>query len=132
LVEQAMAAHAHEIAALITEPIMANSGGCQPRPGFLAGLRELCTRYGVVLIFDEVITGFRVALGGAQELYGVTPDLATFAKGIAAGFPLSAIAGRRDIMDLIARGVVLHGGTYNTHPVVMAAANATVKHLECN
>ncbi|MEP7198873.1 MAG: aspartate aminotransferase family protein [Chloroflexota bacterium] len=132
LVEQTLAAHGHEIAALITEPIMVNTGGCQPRPGFLAGLRELCTRYGVVLIFDEVITGFRVALGGAQELYGVTPDLATFAKGIAAGFPLSAIAGKREIMDLITRGVVLHGGTYNTHPMVMAAANATVKHLECN
>jgi glutamate-1-semialdehyde 2,1-aminomutase len=132
LVEQAMGAHAHGIAALITEPIMANSGGCQPKPGFLAGLRELCTRYGVVLIFDEVITGFRVALGGAQELYGVTPDLATFAKGIAAGFPMSAIAGRREIMDLITRGVVLHGGTYNTHPVVMAAANATVTYLEFN
>ncbi|MCA1553470.1 MAG: aminotransferase class III-fold pyridoxal phosphate-dependent enzyme, partial [Chloroflexi bacterium] len=131
LVEHTLAAHGHDIAALITEPIMVNSGGCQPKPGYLAGLRELCTHYGVVLIFDEVITGFRVALGGAQELYGVTPDLATFAKGLAAGFPFSAVAGKREIMDLITRGVVLHGGTYNTHPMVMAAANATVKHLEC-
>jgi glutamate-1-semialdehyde 2,1-aminomutase len=130
LVEQTLEQHGHEIAALITEPIMFNTGGCQPRPGYLEGLRELCTRHEVVLIFDEVVSGFRVALGGAQELYGVTPDLATFAKGIAAGFPLSAVAGKSEIMGLIASGKVMHGGTYNTHPLVMAAANATVAYLE--
>jgi glutamate-1-semialdehyde 2,1-aminomutase len=130
LVESALDRHGSEVAALITEPVMVNTGACQPRAGFLAGLRELCTHHGVVLIFDEVITGFRLALGGAQELYGVTPDLATFAKGIAAGFPLSALAGKRALMEMIARGEVLHGGTYNTHPVVMAAANATVELLE--
>lgn len=130
LVELALAQHGQDIAALIMEPIMFNTGGCRPRPGYLEGVRELCTRYGVVLIFDEVISGFRVALGGAQELFGVTPDLATFAKGIAAGFPLSAVMGKREIMGLITSGKVLHGGTYNTHPVVMAAANATVTYLE--
>lgn len=130
LVEATLKAHSHEVAALITEPIMFNSGGCQPKPGFLAGLRELCTQYGVVLIFDEVITGFRVALGGAQEVYGVTPDLATYAKGLAAGLPLSAVAGRRALMDQISQGKVLHGGTYNTHPLVMAGANAAIRYLE--
>ncbi len=130
VVEQTLATHAHDVAALITEPIMFNAGGCQPREGYLAGLRELCTRYGVVLIFDEVICGFRVALGGAQELYAVTPDLATFAKGMAAGFPLSAVAGRRAIMDLAARGLVSYAGTYNTNPVVLAAANAATAYLE--
>jgi glutamate-1-semialdehyde 2,1-aminomutase len=130
LVEQTLATRGSEIAALITEPIMFNTGGCMPRAGFLEGLRELCTKFGVVLIFDEVITGFRVALGGAQQYFGITPDLATFAKGIAAGFPLSAVAGRSEIMSQIASGKVLHGGTYNTHPIVMAAANATVAYLE--
>ena len=130
LVEQTLVQHGRDIAALITEPIMFNTGGCRPRPGYLEGLRELCTRHGVVLIFDEVISGFRVALGGAQELFGVTPDLAMFAKGIAAGFPLSAVMGKRDIMGLIASGKVLQGGTYNTHPLVMAAAEATVAYLE--
>ena len=130
LLELALAQHGQDIAALIMEPIMFNTGGCRPRPGYLEGVRELCTHYGVVLIFDEVISGFRVALGGAQELFGVTPDLATFAKGLAAGFPLSAVMGKREIMGLITSGKVLHGGTYNTHPVVMAAANATVTYLE--
>ena len=129
-VERTLKAQGGQIAALISEPIMFNAGGCRPQPGYLAGLRELCTHYGVVLIFDEVISGFRVALGGAQELYGVTPDLATFAKGIAAGFPLSALAGRREILDLAARGRVAYAGTYNTHPVVMAAANAATDYLE--
>ncbi len=132
IVERALAARGREIAAIITEPIMFNAGGCAPRPGFLAGLRALCDRFGVVLIFDEVISGFRVALGGAQELYGVTPDLATFAKGIAAGFPLSALAGRRDILDLAARNIVNYAGTYNSNPVVMAAANAATKYLDEN
>jgi glutamate-1-semialdehyde 2,1-aminomutase len=130
LVERTLERHAHEVAALITEPIMFNSGACEPKPGFLQGLRDLCTRHGVVLIFDEVITGFRVGLGGAQEKFGVTPDLATFAKGLAAGLPLAAIGGKREIMDLITRGAVLHGGTYNTHPLVMAGANAAVRILE--
>jgi len=132
IVERTLKAQAHEIACIITEAVMFNAGGAEPRPGFLAGLRTLCDQYGVVLIFDEVISGFRVALGGAQELYGVTPDMATFAKGIAAGFPLSALAGKREILDLAARNVVNYAGTYNSNPVVMAAANAATKHLEDN
>jgi glutamate-1-semialdehyde 2,1-aminomutase len=132
IIEQTLKTRGHEVAALITEPIMFNSGGIAPKPGFLEGLRRLCSAYGVIFIMDEVISGFRVALGGAQEKYGVTPDLATYAKGLAAGLPLSAIAGRRELMDLITTGQVLHGGTYNTHPVVMAGANAGVKYLEEN
>ena len=132
VVEQTLAKQAHEVAAIITEPIMFNAGGCTPKPGYLEGLRELCNRHNVVLIFDEVISGFRVSLGGAQELFGVTPDLATFAKGIAAGFPLSAVAGKREIMELAGRGVVNYAGTYNSNPVVMAAANATTRYLEEN
>ncbi len=130
VVEATLREWGHEVAALITEPIMVNSGGIAPGPGYLEGLRRLTEQYGVVLIFDEVITGFRVALGGAQELYGVTPDLATYAKGIAAGLPLAAVAGKRELMDLIVNGSVLHGGTYNTHPLVMAGANAAVAYLE--
>jgi glutamate-1-semialdehyde 2,1-aminomutase len=130
LVEKTLRARSHDIAALITEPIMFNAGGCQPKAGYLEGLRELCARYGVVLIFDEVISGFRVSLGGAQELYGVTPDLATLAKGIAAGFPLSAVAGKREIMELAAHNTVAYPGTYNSNPVVMAAANAATAYLE--
>jgi glutamate-1-semialdehyde 2,1-aminomutase len=132
MVEQTLRTRSHEVAALITEPIMFNAGGCQPKAGYLASLRKLCTQYGVVLIFDEVITGFRVSLGGAQELYGVTPDLATFAKGIAAGFPVSAVTGKRDIMELAACNTVTYAGTYNSNPVVMAAANAATAYLEAN
>jgi glutamate-1-semialdehyde 2,1-aminomutase len=99
-----------------------------PRPGYLEGVREACTRYGTVLVFDEVITGFRVGPGGAQGHFGVTPDLATFAKAMANGFPVSAIAGRADLMDSLAQGV-MHGGTYNGQALVMAAAVATMKRL---
>jgi glutamate-1-semialdehyde 2,1-aminomutase len=91
-------------------------------------VREACSRLGIVLIFDEVITGFRLALGGAQALLGVTPDLATFAKAVANGFPLAAVAGKRAIMEQLEQGVV-HGGTYNGAPPVMAAACATLDEL---
>lgn len=114
--------HHAEIAAIIMEPVLCNSSCLMPRPGYLEGVRELATRYGIVLIFDEVITGFRVAPGGAQDLLGVTPDLATFGKAVAAGFPLSVIAGKKDIMGLIAEKRVLHGGTFNGNPVSLAAA----------
>jgi glutamate-1-semialdehyde 2,1-aminomutase len=116
--------HAGEIAGVIMEPILCNTGVILPRPGYLEGVRDLTARLGIVLIFDEVITGFRVALGGAQARLGVTPDLATYAKAIANGFPLAAVAGRREIMDLLNQGVV-HGGTYNASPATAAAAAAT-------
>lgn len=96
----------HEIAAIITEPIMCNTGVILPKPGYLQALREICTRYGIVLIFDEVITGFRVSLSGAQGSYGIKPDISIFGKAIANGLPLSCIAGRADIFSLIAKGLV--------------------------
>jgi glutamate-1-semialdehyde 2,1-aminomutase len=101
LVKRVFVRCGHEIAAVLTEPVMCNSGSILPQPGFLEGLRELCSHYESALIFDEVITGFRVALGGAQEVFGVIPDLATYAKGIASGFTLSAVAGKAQFMDLI-------------------------------
>ena len=100
-----------------------------PAAGYLEGVREACTKTGTILIFDEVITGFRLAPGGAQELFGVTPDLSTFGKAIANGFPVAAIAGRADLMDMFTSGGVVHGGTYNAQPIAMAATVATLKSL---
>jgi glutamate-1-semialdehyde 2,1-aminomutase len=128
-VEQALAEHGRQVAALILEPILCNGGCILPAPGYLEALRELTLRHGALLIFDEVITGFRVALGGAQQLYSVTPDLATFGKAAAAGFPLSVIAGRAEIMAVVASGKVLHGGSFNGNPVVLAAAEAALEEL---
>jgi glutamate-1-semialdehyde 2,1-aminomutase len=117
-----------DIAAVIMEPAMCNAGAIRPVPGYLEAVREACTRNGTLLIFDEVVTGFRLAPGGAQQRFGVTPDLATFAKAIANGFPVAAVAGRADVMDLCAKGVV-HGGTYNGQAVCMAACVATLQRL---
>ncbi len=116
------------IAAIIMEPIACNTGVIEPADGYLQSVRELCDRHGIVLIFDEVITGFRAAPGGAQQRYGVTPDLGVFAKAAAAGFPISIIAGRRDIMEGMTDGVV-HGGTYNGLTSTVAACAATVEEL---
>ena len=132
LLEDLFRHRGNEIAAVITEPMMCNSGSIAPLPGFLEGLRQLCDRYEITLIFDEVITGFRLALGGAQEAFGVVPDLATYAKGIASGFTLSAVVGKAEWMDLISCGKVVHAGTYNSNPVVIAAGLATVRHLKEN
>ncbi|MBI3975921.1 MAG: aspartate aminotransferase family protein [Armatimonadetes bacterium] len=117
-----------EIAAVLMEPIMCNSGVIMPGPGYLERVRALCDRHGALLIFDEVITGFRIALGGAQALLGVTPDLAIFGKALANGFPISAIGGRRDVMALATAGVV-HAGTFNGNPLGVAAALATLEEL---
>lgn len=117
-----------DVAAVIMEPAMCNAGAIHPGAGYLEGVREACTRTGTILIFDEVITGFRVAPGGAQEVFGVTPDLATFGKAIANGFPVAAVAGRADLLELCA-GKVLHGGTYNAQPIAMAATAATLRQL---
>ncbi|MBN35405.1 MAG: aspartate aminotransferase family protein [Rhodospirillaceae bacterium] len=119
---------AEEIAAIVLEPVACNSGVIAPEPGFLESMRKLCDANGIVLIFDEVITGFRVALGGAQARYGVTPDVAVFAKAVAAGFPLAAIAGKADIMEGVMAGVV-HGGTYNGITSSVAACRASVEML---
>jgi glutamate-1-semialdehyde 2,1-aminomutase len=115
-----------DVAGLIMEPAMCNTSAIAPEPGYLEGVRKLCDETGTVLIFDEVITGFRVAPGGAQALFGVTPDLAVFGKAIANGLPVAAIAGRATIMDLMVTAKVMHGGTYNAHPLGMAATVATL------
>ena len=117
-----------DIAGVIMEAAMCNSGAVAAAPGYLEGVRAACSRHGTILIFDEVITGFRLAPGGAQARFGVTPDIATFAKAIANGFPVAAIAGRGDILDLFGKGVV-HGGTFNAQPVAMAATLATLEAL---
>jgi glutamate-1-semialdehyde 2,1-aminomutase len=129
-VEQAFEQMGDEIAAVITEPVMCNNGCIEPLPNYLQGLRDVCDKYGAILIFDEIITGFRLGLGGAQQFYGVTPDLATFGKALASGFPISFFAGRRDLMGLIASGTVLHAGTYNSNNASIAAAAATIDILE--
>ncbi len=119
-----------DIAAIITEPIMCNTGCILPRPGYLEGLRELTTRYGALLIFDEVITGFRIALGGAQAAYHVTPDLTVMAKGLGGGFPVAAVGGRRDIMDLAADGTVSIAGTYSGNTIAVASALESLRYLK--
>ncbi|MCB9992121.1 MAG: aspartate aminotransferase family protein [Hyphomicrobiaceae bacterium] len=131
LVERVLDKVGDEIAAIITEPAMCNTGAIAPAAGFLEGLRAASTRHGVILIFDEVITGFRLAIGGGQQRFGVTPDLSTFAKAMAAGFPVSALAGRRELMDLFAKGVN-HSGTYNSNLPGIAAAIATLDLLGAN
>lgn len=122
--------HHQELAAVITEPVMCNSGCIVPREGFLPGLRELCDRYGIALIFDEVITGFRLGLGGAQDYFGVVPDLSVFAKAVASGYPLSAVVGKRKWMEVISQSKVIHAGTMNAGNPTVAAALATVGVLE--
>ena len=129
-VERLFAEHGNEISAVICEPMLCNSGCIAPEPGFLAFLREITVRNKALLIFDEVITGFRLSLGGAQSFYGVTPDLATYAKAIGGGLPLSALAGKKEFMTLIAQGKVVHAGTLNGNPIVLAAARATLEVLE--
>ena len=124
-----MAERGHEVAAILTEPVMGNTGVIPPNPGYLELLRELTTAHGAVLIFDEVITGFRVAFGGGQAKYGVTPDLTTMAKALGGGFPVSAVGGRRDLMEQVADGSVLHAGTYNASTLAMAAVKASLQVL---
>jgi glutamate-1-semialdehyde 2,1-aminomutase len=119
-----------DVAALIMEPAMCNAGAIFPAAGYLETVREICDRTGTVLIFDEVITGFRVGPGGAQEKLGVTPDLTLFGKAVASGFPVAGLAGRADLMDLFATGKVMHGGTYNSQAVAMAATVATLRTLK--
>lgn len=124
-VETVLKARGHEIAAVIMEPCMCDSGPILPKPGYLEGVRALTRQYGVLLIFDEVITGFRLALGGAQQFYGVTPDISTFAKAAACGYPFGFAAGKREIMDC-----GLHAsGTFNANPIGVAAALATIEEL---
>jgi glutamate-1-semialdehyde 2,1-aminomutase len=119
------------VAGLIIEPVAGNMNCIPPRAGYLQGLRELCTRHGALLIFDEVMTGFRVALGGAQQLYGITPDLSTFGKVIGGGMPVGAYGGRRDIMERVApSGPIYQAGTLSGNPVAMAAGLAMLEVIQ--
>jgi glutamate-1-semialdehyde 2,1-aminomutase len=128
LFETIFTRHAGELAAVICEPVWYNAGCIVPKPEFMALLRELTQRHGVLLIFDEVLSSFRMAAGGAQEYLGVTPDLCTLGKAVGGGFPLSAFGGRREIMDrLMPQGDCQHSGTYNGHPVSVAAGGAALR-----
>src|SRR6266404_4090340 len=119
-----------ETAAVIMEPVMVNGGAIPPLPGYLHGVRDLCHTHGALFICDEVITGFRVGLGGAQARFGISADLSVYAKAVAAGFPLAMVAGRRDVMDTLLDKGVMHGGTYNGNVQSMAAALAALDELE--
>jgi glutamate-1-semialdehyde 2,1-aminomutase len=126
--ERAMKSHGHELAAVITEPCQGNCGAITAQPGFLELIRKLTTDNGVVFILDEVKTGFRIANGGAQEVLGIVPDLATYAKSMGNGYPIAAFGGRREVMSIIGHGVG-HGGTYTNNKPGVAAAYATLKLL---
>jgi glutamate-1-semialdehyde 2,1-aminomutase len=121
--------HDGEFAAVIAEPIVANNACIMPREGYLAFLREQCTKRGIVLIYDEIVTGFRVHPGGAAGLFGIAPDLAVFSKAIGGGLPISAFAGSKPVMDPVAANTVKHGGTYNGNPLCASAALYTLKKL---
>ena len=124
-----LSSYGSKLAAVIMEPVMANSGVVEPAAGYLEAVRRMCNEHGIALIFDEVITGFRAGLGGAQGRYGVTPDLTTMGKALASGFPVGCVAGRRDLMEGIGTGVITHAGTFNATPISMAAARVTLEHL---
>ncbi len=117
------------IAAVVMEPVLCNSGCLPPRDGYLKAVRAMCDRAGALLIFDEVITGFRIRLGGAQEAFGVVPDIATLGKALGGGVPVSAIVGRADIMDKVKPGTVAYGGTFNGNPLSLAGTRACLDTL---
>lgn len=124
--------HGDDIACVIMEPIPVNIHGCNPLPGYLEGVRELCTKHNVVLIFDEVITGFRLNIGGAAAHFGVIPDLWTFSKALGGGFPAGAFGGKKEIMDTITRCEVLSAGSFPGHPVIQAAVSSVIDQLREN
>ena len=128
-VERAFAQNPGQISGVIMEPILANTNCIMPKPGYMEAVKRICHDNGALLCFDEVITGFRVAAGGAQEFLGITPDLATYAKSMAGGFPVAMLAGRREIMEILGNGTVYHGGSFNSNVMTMAAAYASLKHI---
>ncbi len=130
VLEKVLRRYGEEVAMVLMEPINCNGGCCPPRPGYLEKVRELCTKYGIVLCFDEVITGFRVALNCAQGQLGVTPDLSTFGKALAGGVPMGAVAGKKEIMDLLLERKVIGAGTFNGYPLGIAASLVSLKILE--
>jgi glutamate-1-semialdehyde 2,1-aminomutase len=131
-VERVIHAHGEDLAAVILEPIMANKGFIPPEPGYLSDLRDLTARHGVLLIFDEVVTGFRLARGGAQEYFSIKADIVTYAKAMANGATIGAFGGGEHIMNLLATTEVRHAGTYNGGMVPLAAARATLDALRAD
>lgn len=125
----ASALDTEDIAAVLMEPMMLNSGAIEPREGYLSGVREICDERGTVLIFDEIITGFRVGLGGAAERFGVTPDLATYGKALAGSWPVGALVGPASMMERFGTGEVNHSGTFNANVMGMAAVVASLRRL---
>ena len=125
-VERCVKDHHGEIAAMFVEPCLGNIVGIEPKDGFLSHLRTLCNEYSIVLVFDEVKTGFRLSNGGARETYGVIPDISTYAKSLGNGFPVAAFGGQKEVMDVIGGGNVTHAGTFSANGLSMAAANAVL------
>ena len=125
-VEKCVKDHYGELGAMLVEPCLGNIAGIEPKDGFLQHLRSLCDKYNIVLIFDEVKTGFRLSNGGARETYGVIPDISTYAKSLGNGLPVAAFGGRSEIMDVIGGGSVTHAGTFGANGISMAAANAVL------
>src|SRR6187402_1589594 len=132
-VEKLLSGNKNEIAAIILEPVVGNMGCVPPQPGYLEGLRKLCDSHNIVLIFDEVMTGFRLALGGAQERFNVKPDMTTMGKIIGGGLPVGAYGGKKEIMDCVSPvGPVYQAGTLSGNPLAMAAGMAMVKYLKAH
>ena len=130
VIEKTIREHHFEIAAVLIEPALANCGVIPPMEGYLEGLRKITEQYGVLLIFDEVMTGFRIAPGGAQEYYNIKPDISAFAKVIGGGFPVACFGGTKEVMEIEAKNEVMHGGTYTASPLALAAADAVLKRIE--
>ena len=129
--------HPDEVAGIIMEPVMCNSAVIKPDDGYLAAVRDACDRYGCLLIFDEIITGFRIALTGAQGHYDVKPDVTTFGKALGGGFPISCVVGRAEVMDLLGDPRVtrehplpMHGGTFNSNVTAVVASLAALEILQ--
>jgi glutamate-1-semialdehyde 2,1-aminomutase len=132
-VEEAFRKQGDRIAALIVEPVVGNMGCVPPAPGFLEGLRAITGKYGTVLIFDEVMTGFRLSFGGAQELYGIRPDMTTVGKIVGGGLPIAAYGGRAEIMNKVAPvGPIYQAGTLSGNPLAVSAGLAMLRHLKAN
>ncbi|MCT1523520.1 aspartate aminotransferase family protein [Sphingobacterium hotanense] len=132
LLEKTIGKYKDELAAVITEPIMCNNGCIPPRAGYLEKMRELTSKYGIALIFDEVITGFRMSLSGAQGYFNIQPDLSIYAKAMGSGYPISAIVGKKEWMEEISSGRVIHAGTMNASNPTVAASLATIEELQAD
>ncbi len=132
VLEQLVNKHSGKIAAFLMEPVMGNSGVVAPKKDFLLQVRQLTKEHGIVLIFDEIITGFRIARGGAQQRYGIDADLTALSKAMSCGFPAACIGGKKDLMDLLSNRQVFHGGVFSGNPLAMAVTLAVQKHIKYN